>query len=277
MPGGIDYSKWDTLDVSSSDEDSSAKAASGQNRRRTAPQIHTLQKPSAVTLDGQSHWYTGDNAPVPKAQVVEIEEGEDVASTASSATTTTNSTTDTLCVNGCQIEDQIYFSQTLSELTLHILVAADTVGKDYSVTVAPLPVSQQTEMGSMSKLLVQHKTIVLVDAPLYRAVEDAEDAYLWSIKDWDTKHRLISVDLRKQAFRAAPTLRSWWPTALRGSTHTIDVTTLQQPVPAVVAASASSTPQTQQQKKESFQKTWDEAHKMFRKRVQERKQVEIQL
>jgi len=249
MAGLTDYSKWDQMAISDSEEEdeddemmeefdvSSEPAAAPVDRRK--PRVTKLQGPTTVTIGGRDD-------PPSTASGAKKEAKEAAPNLASLQQRWTE--------NGARVGDRYMWSQTKSECLLSILVPAGTKAKDVLLALhEPSDESCQTQRLEVTAASGQQ----IINSPLAYAVEknDDEDEGLdWELKDFEPGCRVLQLAFVK---KVPPTVVLWWARVFEGE-EGIETKTL-----------------TGRSFNQDHQAVWEQAHAMFKKKVAERTITEL--
>lgn len=239
---GIDYSKWDNIEVSSDEE--SGKLVSGCNVTR-------FDSPQSITIGGQRE-NEEDNVINSNTLVdqMKIESGyvsrEKVISL------------DDYVFGGKSICGKSYYwTQTETSLTIILEIDPEMQNKDFKVNI--------TE----NKVTIAHnlKTILLEEFEY--AVKDDENAVFWSIKDVESLdkmqkkniNKMLVLELEKKEIDTS--IRLWWKKVFKGGIET-DISKF----------SRSSSPK-KEERNLKFLQAWEKAHDEFRNKVKNRQKFNI--
>ncbi len=237
--------QWDNLDVSDSEEDE-------DEGRPGEPLVHKLDPSESEGMRfGNVTVRPGrpgaeEAAPAPSSGRGSESGSKGPGSAGAGAASETRLTE--LSRNGARY-DKYLWSQDEDTCVLSVLVPRGARAKDVVVSL-----SGQDLMGGIQcarGVRVEHKpSQTVVEGELQHAFRAEEDDLVshWEVKDLDETRRLVRVELQKQV---VPTTRIWWNKCFKS-----------EPKEVEVAAAARGG------HKASAQDVWEEAHKMFREKLQ---------
>lgn len=273
----IDYSKWDNLEVSSSeDEDEDDKT----------PRVTRLDAPSQVTFGG-----AGANGAVSASPEVDTKKtsssklSKPLESSSATTGTTTASHTQSWTDRGGLLETKsdtkqsrnLYWSQDRYTVTLRLELLRDTTEKVRSVGVEGiLPYSDRwMAVGTAKPRLscVSTNGEMLLEGelphPVHLAEEDSDDGLVdWSVvvdNNEKGQLRFLTITLHK----AVPMqgLSVWWRRPLMGFPE-VDLDAVRSGTTSADIGSSSSG--TKGDTSKEFLEAWEEAHKIFREGKQKK-------
>lgn len=250
----VDYSKWDKMDVSDSEDE------------KPEPEVQSFDRPQTVTLgpEGASfspqegeHGRTAMQRTASSASSSKRSRGTDAPSGGDSAAMEVEAEqgalqpidaaqADKAAANGGVVGERYVWSQSPEEVQVHVLVPEGTLAKEVTVEVSEHRLSVRRQ-GCGAPLLAG-------DWEFPIAPEE--------ILDWEVTglcgHRAVRVAVRK---KPAPMdgMRVWWASLLKGEPG-IDV--------SKIGGRLNKDPG-------AFGKAWEEAHARFKERIKDRKPVEI--
>mmetsp|Transcript_57811 Transcript_57811/g.163139 ORF Transcript_57811/g.163139 Transcript_57811/m.163139 type:complete len:254 (+) Transcript_57811:77-838(+) len=250
----VDYSKWDKMDVSDSEDE------------KPEPEVQSFDRPQTVTLGPEGASFSPqEGAPgrtatertassasgSKRSRGAGAPSGGDSAAMEVEAERRAPQPIDAAeagkaAANGGAVGERYVWSQSPEEVQVHVLVPEGTLAKEVTVEV------------SEHRLSVRRQGC---DGPLLAGdwefpIAPEEDL------DWEVAglagRRAVRVAVRK---KPAPMdgMRVWWPCLLKGEPR-IDVSKID--------GRLNKDPN-------AFGKAWEEAHARFKERVKDRKPVEI--
>jgi len=255
----IDYSKWDNLDVSSSEDEDD----------ESTPRVTRLDAPSRVTFGGKTDGleFSAASPAVPPQLPLDVttkgEETQQIPTVAPPSWTEHGGLLETTS----DPNRRLYWAQDRYSVTLRLeLVGGEKVR---SVDVEGiLPYSDRwSAVGSIKQRIsfISTASEVLLDGelphPVHLAEEDSEDGVLdWSVEDSNIadgkRYRFLAVTLHKAVPMQGVSL--WWRRPLSEFPEAeIDA----------VRGDGASSPSSNSK---DFVVAWEEAHKLFREGKQKR-------
>ena len=247
----VDYSKWDKFHDSSSDED--------EDDMRPEPHVTRLDSGTRVSFS-------------PNGVSFQPSASSSSSGTSSSVTPASSSSTAEdvvlkrkleLTRNGGE-ESTHLWSQTREDVHVSIFVPKDTRGRDIKVVLVP---HGELSSGRKPHMTVSVRGSVVVDDdvafPFSDDEDDLDDCY--ELQDFDETRRVCIVELKKvHVMGAMDSAVLWWDRAL-ASDKKCDVKDF---VDADHSAAG-------EERKRKWAEAWEEAHKLFREKVQAHKPIVI--
>jgi hypothetical protein len=290
----IDYSKWDNLEVSSSEDED-------DNEDDNTPRVTRLDAPSRVTFGG-----AGTNGAISASPEVAHTKSSSSSSELSKprskskapqASTATTSHPQSWTDRGGLLETKskttqnrnLYWSQDRYTVTLRLELPSDTNEKVRSVGVEGiLPYSDRwMAVGTAKPRLscVSANGEMLLEGelphPVHLAEEDSDDGLVdWSVvggnhnhNNEPGQHRFLTITLHK----AVPMqgLSVWWRRPLMGFPE-VDLDAVRSGTTNTsrddhgLSSSSSSSSGTKGDTSKEFLEAWEEAHKIFREGKQKK-------
>ena len=246
----IDYSKWDNLDVSSSEDEDDAPQ----------PRVTRLDAPSSVTFGGKGGEISATAKP-PSASPLPSSKESPKSKTAK--TTVQSSWTDhgglLRAKSNSGEERNLYWSQDRYSVTLRLELGKGEKVKSVVVDGILPYADRWSAVGSTKvKLICKSGQEVLLEGELPHAVHLAEEdlAVDWSVED-EQMHRFLVVTLHKAVPMQGLTV--WWRRPLM-SFPEADLTDIRGDDKSKQQGAASK----------EFLDAWEEAHKIFREGKQKK-------
>jgi hypothetical protein len=258
---GIDYSKWDRMEFSDDDE---------EEEFMNQPRITRLDEPSRVTARQDGTLLVESSVPAGRKPSVdsssaltkgsESKHGDDNDTTFADNLEkkkriewTKQGAKTTLSAGGTDL----YWSQDRCNAVLRILLPSTCNGKDLSVTLSGT-IWSYADRNSASgdqraRLDISIKSSKLLSSRLVYPIHYSEDdddaaAVDWSI-DYLGKDRFVAIALHKAAPMHGVTL--WWRRPFEDMEE-VDIERNSD----------------QKQQSQVFKETWDEAHRLFRSKIE---------
>jgi len=276
---GIDYSKWDNIDVSSSEDEND------DNDDNNMPRVTTLSGPSTITRSADGTISAVDaNAPTATSTDARITNNKSTSCSSSSSRDVSYLTKNGGHFIDAETKSYIFWSQERTEVNISVAFDPTNIkSKDISVkTEGELPFSQCLsavggDATSKGSLLVQAKvassgsTVTLFSGnfPHFIHLPEGEEAIDWEIDTCEYYHdvldllssaagcagqtKLIRITLLKAVPMAGVSL--WWSHPL-----------LHCPKTDVNAIGGRKG-----DRQDEIKASWDEAHRMFREKMANKK------
>ena len=271
---GIDYSKWDNIGTTvSDDEEDEAQRLRDLDDREELDELE-LQRKLAHQQKQQQHQQSSSSSSSSKSSRVSNGSISTAEQKDPAQQLTRNGGRGSLLNQNHSTSTNFLWSQTATSLVLNFEVPAWTRAKQVKVVV--VPDNNGADGAVVPSLQVRHFVCLSVQGPTplefkralahpIEEVEEVEDLD-WELFDFCDKRR-VQVSLQKKPFAKGVTL--WWKKAFsdQNAGEEIDVTSIsdrKQP--------ASS---GREGKTATFQDNWLKAQEMFKKKVAEREIMEI--
>ncbi|KAJ1609273.1 Low complexity protein [Cryptosporidium canis] len=239
---GIDYSKWDKLEVSSDEE--SGKLGSGCRVTR-------FESPQSITIGGGG------------------EGGESVVANSSLPAEAKTESGYVSRERAISLEDYVlggrsvsgrdyYWSQADDSLALLLEIGQEMQNKDFVVTV--------TE----DNITIRYRSETVLSEEFEYGVNDDDGTVFWSIKEVEvpnktdnskTMKRMLALELEKKKLDAS--IRLWWKRIFKGGIET-DIT-----------KSGRFSSSKMEERNKRFIQAWEEAHSEFKSRIKDRQKITI--
>lgn len=246
----IDYSKWDNLDVSSSEDEDDVPQ----------PRVTRLDAPSSVTFGGKGGEISAAAKP-PSASP--IPSPTETPKSTPAKNSVPSSWTDhgglLRAQSNTDKERKLYWSQDRNSVTLRLELGPREKVKSVVVEgILPYADRWSAVGSSKAKLVCKSGEEVLLKGELPHAVHLAEEdlATDWSVED-EQMHRFLVVTLLKAVPMQGLTV--WWRRPLTSFAEA-DLTTIRGDDKSKQQGAASK----------DFLDAWEEAHKIFREGKQKK-------
>lgn len=233
---GVDYSKWDKIEMSSDEEDRKLDYECNVTR---------FDSPQSITIGGNEGSNISDlNV---KKEELKIESGH-------VSREKTMSLDDYVFGGKSVCGKDYYWTQTDSGLTLVLEIDPEMQrnSKEFRVDV--------TESG----MKVMHCSEILLLEEFEYGVNTDEDAIFWSVKEIKrsdkSKTKMLVIELEKKKLDAS--IRLWWKRIFKGGIETD------------TSRFCRYTSKTEERNKR-FMDAWDAAHKEFKNMIQSRQKTSV--
>ena len=244
----VDYSKWDHFHDSSSDED--------EEDARALPHVTKLDSGTRVSFGRGGVSFQPAAKPPDAAAAAAAESAKQKSIVEKRHAELTR--------NGGEEESHLW-SQTREDVHVAVFVPRDTRARDVSVVLTPKP--PPSAPVRHPHLTVRVRGAVVLDDDVAYPFDDDEDELddCYELQDYDDTRRVCIVEMRKvHVAGAMDSVVLWWDQALVGDS----IRDVKDFVDADHSAAG-------EERKRKWAETWEEAHRMFREKVQAQQPVVI--
>ncbi|OII73345.1 nuclear move domain-containing protein [Cryptosporidium ubiquitum] len=238
---GIDYSKWDKIEISSDEE--SGKLGSKCNVTR-------FDSPQSITIGGQRE--SKEDSLVSSNILVDDLKTKSVLVSREKVI----SLDDYVFGGKSACGKDYYWTQTENGLTIILEIDPGTQNKDLKVNV--------TE----DKVTVTHGSETILFEEFEYGVKDDDNTIFWSVKEVESlngaqnkRSRMLVLELEKKELDTS--IRLWWKKIFKGGIEA-DISKF----------SRFSSPKSEERNRK-FLEAWEEAHNEFRNKIKNRQKLSI--